>query len=155
MFEYQRGGFALRVADHIKQLDNVSTATHILKNFDLAFDLLLLDGFQDFNDTTTVGGDVGSLKDFGIFATSDFAYYLVIFLIAPIDGEGFVVPIITWTMDIDVGVDSRSTHDFSLGAAASFLLFLEILTTDAAATDLTKNGRRRKATIPIVEAMVN
>ena len=50
----------------------------------------------------------------------------------------------------------RSTHDFSLRAAASFLLFLEILTTNAAtATALTKNGRRRMATIPIVEAMVN
>jgi hypothetical protein len=47
-----------------------------------------------------------ALEDFGVLPAADFADYLVVFLVAPVDGEGFVVPVIAGAMDVDIGVDS-------------------------------------------------
>ncbi len=38
------------IADNIQQLDDVGAAVEVLQNFDLASDLLLLDGLQDLDD---------------------------------------------------------------------------------------------------------
>lgn len=47
-----------------------------------------------------------ALEYLGVLAASDFANYLVVFLVAPVDGEGFVVPVVAGAVDVDVGVDS-------------------------------------------------
>jgi len=77
-----------------------------LQDFDFAFDFFLLDGFEDFDDAFGVVPDVDAFEDFGVFAAADFADDFVIFLVAPVDGEGFVVPVVAGAVDVDVGVDS-------------------------------------------------
>ena len=53
-----------------------------------------------------------ALEDLGVLAAADFADYLVVFLVAPVDGEGFVVPVVAGAVDVDVCVDFGSAHDF-------------------------------------------
>jgi len=77
-----------------------------LQNFDLSLNLLLFDGLENFNDAFGVVPDVDPLEDFGVFASADFADYFVAFLVAPVDGEGFVVPVVAGAVDVDVCVDS-------------------------------------------------
>mmetsp|Transcript_11268 Transcript_11268/g.24451 ORF Transcript_11268/g.24451 Transcript_11268/m.24451 type:complete len:303 (+) Transcript_11268:518-1426(+) len=110
MFENQTGGLALRIPHHIQQLNDVRPAAHILQNLDLALDLFLLDGFEDFDDAFGIVPDVDSLEYFGVFTAADFADYLVVFLVTPVHGEGFVVPVVAGAMDVDVGVDSCAAH---------------------------------------------
>lgn len=85
VLEDQRGGLALRIPDHVEELDDVGPAAHVLQYFDLALDFLL-HGLQYFDDASAVGDDVRTLEYLGIFAASDFAYDFVILLIAPVDG---------------------------------------------------------------------
>mmetsp|Transcript_12226 Transcript_12226/g.22110 ORF Transcript_12226/g.22110 Transcript_12226/m.22110 type:complete len:371 (+) Transcript_12226:309-1421(+) len=110
MFENQTGGLALWIPHHIQQLDDVRPTAHVLQNLDLALDLFLLDGFEDFDDAFGIVPDVDSLEYFGVLSAADFADYLVVFLVAPVYGEGFVVPVVAGAMDVDVGVDSSSAH---------------------------------------------
>ena len=53
----------LVVPDHIQQPDHIRSSRQILQNLDLPLYLLLLDGFQDLDDTFLVGGDVDGFKD--------------------------------------------------------------------------------------------
>mmetsp|Transcript_28940 Transcript_28940/g.41358 ORF Transcript_28940/g.41358 Transcript_28940/m.41358 type:complete len:280 (+) Transcript_28940:342-1181(+) len=115
MLKDQRGGLALRIPHHIQQLDNIGPPTHILKYFDFTLNLLLFDGFEDFNDAFGVVPDVDSLEYLGVFASTDFADDFVAFLIAPVDGEGLVVPVVAGAVDVDVCVDFGSAHDFIPG----------------------------------------
>lgn len=106
MLKDKRGGLTLRIPNHIQQLNDVRPPTHILQNLDLTLNLFLLDGFEDFDYAFRVVPHVVALEDFGVLPAADFADYLVVFLVAPVDGEGFVVPVIAGAMDVDIGVDS-------------------------------------------------
>mmetsp|Transcript_14032 Transcript_14032/g.21715 ORF Transcript_14032/g.21715 Transcript_14032/m.21715 type:complete len:307 (+) Transcript_14032:338-1258(+) len=112
MLKNQRGGLGLWIPYHIQQLDNVGPPTHILKYFDFTFNLFFFDGLENFNDAFGVVADVDSLEYLGVFAPADFADDLVPFLIAPVDGEGLVVPVVAGAVDVDVCVDFGSAHDF-------------------------------------------
>ena len=41
-----------------------------MEDFDLALDLLLFDGFEDFDDAFLVVDDVEAFEDFGVFAAA-------------------------------------------------------------------------------------
>mmetsp|Transcript_30918 Transcript_30918/g.52835 ORF Transcript_30918/g.52835 Transcript_30918/m.52835 type:complete len:331 (+) Transcript_30918:505-1497(+) len=110
MLEDEGGSLGLRIPHHVEELNDVGAPAHILQYFDLALDLLLFDGFEDFDDAFGIVPDVDSLEYLGVFSAADFAYDLVIFLVAPVDGEGLVVPVVAGAMDIDVGVDSSTAH---------------------------------------------
>jgi hypothetical protein len=86
MLEYKTGSLTLRIPHHIQQLDNIRPPAHILQYLDLALDLLFLDGLEDFDDAFGVVAHVVALEDLGVFAAADFADYLVVFLVAPVDG---------------------------------------------------------------------
>jgi hypothetical protein len=59
----ERGRLGLRIAHDIQELDNVGSAAHILQDFDFPLDFLLLDWFEDFNDTLGVVYDINAFKD--------------------------------------------------------------------------------------------
>lgn len=52
-----------RIADHVQQGHDIRTPSQVLENFDFPLDLLLLDGFEDFNDTFLVVDDMNALED--------------------------------------------------------------------------------------------
>jgi hypothetical protein len=106
MLKNERGSLALRIPHHIQQLNNIRPPTHILQNLDLALNLLLLDGLEDFDDAFGVVAHVVAFEYLGVFAAADLADYLVVFLVAPVYGEGFVVPVVAGAVDVDIGVDS-------------------------------------------------
>mmetsp|Transcript_3399 Transcript_3399/g.7543 ORF Transcript_3399/g.7543 Transcript_3399/m.7543 type:complete len:331 (+) Transcript_3399:546-1538(+) len=110
MLENEARSLTLRIPHHVQQLNDVRSPTHVLQDFDFAFDFFLLDGFEDFDDAFGVVPDVDAFEDFGVFAAADFADDFVIFLVAPVDGEGFVVPVVAGAVDVDVGVDSCAAH---------------------------------------------
>ena len=87
-------------------MDDVGPAAHVLQYLDLTFNLLLLHGLEDLYDAFGIVRDVHTLKYLGVLSPTDLAYDLVILLVAPIDGEGLVVPVIPGTVDVDVGIDS-------------------------------------------------
>ena len=51
-----------RIANHVQQGYDIWASGQVLENFDFSFNLLL-DGFQDFNDTLFVVDDMNTLKD--------------------------------------------------------------------------------------------
>ena len=51
VLEYQGGGLGLWVADDIQQFDDIRPSAEVLKDLDLPFDLLLLYGLENFDDT--------------------------------------------------------------------------------------------------------
>ena len=52
-----------RIANHVQQGYDIWTSCQVLENFDFSLDLLLLNGFEDFNDTLFVVDDVNTLED--------------------------------------------------------------------------------------------
>ena len=111
VLEDEGGGLALRVADDVEELDDVGTAAHVLEDLDLALDLLLLDRLQDLDDALGAAPDVDALEDFAVLAPPDLADHLVVLLVAPVHGEGFIVPVISGPVHVDIGiysVDGRS-----------------------------------------------
>ena len=52
-----------RIADHVQQGYDIWTSSQVLENFDFSLDLLLLNRFEDFNDTLFVVDDVNSFKN--------------------------------------------------------------------------------------------
>lgn len=113
----ERGRLALRIANDVQQLDNVGTAAHVLKDLNLALNLLLLDWFEDLDNALGVVDDVHALKDLAVFSAANLPNDFVLFLIAPVNREGFVVPIVTRTVDVNVGVysvkDGKDIEDTS------------------------------------------
>ena len=87
-------------------MDNVGPPAHVLKNFNFTLNLLLFDRLENFNDAFGVVPDVNSLEYLGVFASTDFADDFVALLIAPVDGEGLVVPVVAGAVDINVCVNS-------------------------------------------------
>mmetsp|Transcript_12929 Transcript_12929/g.36903 ORF Transcript_12929/g.36903 Transcript_12929/m.36903 type:complete len:382 (-) Transcript_12929:17-1162(-) len=110
VLEDEGGGLALRVADDVEELDDVGSAAHVLEDLDLALDLLLLDGLKDLDDALGVAPDVDSLEDLAVLAPPDLADHLVVLLVAPVHGEGFIVPVISGPMDVDIGIYSSPRH---------------------------------------------
>mmetsp|Transcript_4296 Transcript_4296/g.9737 ORF Transcript_4296/g.9737 Transcript_4296/m.9737 type:complete len:330 (-) Transcript_4296:185-1174(-) len=110
MLEDEGGGLGLGIPHDVEELDDVGSPAHVLKYLDFAFDLLLFDGFEDFDYAFGVVPDVDSLEYLGVLATADFANDLIVLLVAPVYGEGFVVPVVAGTVDVDVGVDSSAAH---------------------------------------------
>ena len=70
VFEDEGGGFALAVADDVEQGDDVGPAAEVLEDLDLALDLLLFDGFEDFDDAFLVVDYVDAFEDFAVFPSS-------------------------------------------------------------------------------------
>lgn len=58
------------------------------------------------DDTLFIVGDIDGFKDFAVFATSKFLNKLIVFLVAPLNNMGFVVPIITRSMRVNIGIYS-------------------------------------------------
>jgi hypothetical protein len=59
----QAGDLGGRIANYIQQGYNIWTTSQVLEDFDFSFNLLLLDGFEDFDDTLFVVDDVDTLED--------------------------------------------------------------------------------------------
>lgn len=60
----------LRIPDHIQQGDDVGAAGQVLKNLDLALDLLLLDRLENLDDTFLIVDHVDAFEDLTVFATA-------------------------------------------------------------------------------------
>jgi len=108
-----------------------------LEDFDLALDLLLFDGFEDFDDAFLVVDDVEAFEDFGVFAAAwlncvsglllldilrqcaiysfaweshtDLAHDLVVLQHAPANVHAVVIPVCPRHLLVDIGVHTR--HD--------------------------------------------
>ena len=52
----------MRITNDVEKLNDVGTSTHVLENFNLTLDLLLLYRFKDFNDTLGIGPHVCPFK---------------------------------------------------------------------------------------------
>ena len=63
IFRDQTRDLGSRIADHVQQGYDIWTSRQVLENFDLSLDLLLLDGFEDLDDTLFVVDDVNTLED--------------------------------------------------------------------------------------------
>lgn len=111
MLKDKTGRLALWVSYNIQKLNDICPPTHILKNLNLTFNLLFLHGLEDFDDTFRVVAHVVAFKNLRIFATADFTYYFIVFLVTPVDSESFVIPVVAGTVDVDVCVDSDKGWD--------------------------------------------
>ncbi len=75
------------VANYVEEFDNVRPAAQILKDLDLAANLLLLHWLQNLNDTSFLIDDVDSFENFTVLSTTDFSDYFIILLIAESNSE--------------------------------------------------------------------
>ena len=108
MLEDERGSLGLRIAYHVEQLDDVCSPAHVLQDLNFSFDLLLFDGLEDFDDTLGVVDGVDALEDLRVLAAADLSNYFVLFLVTPVHREGLIVPILSGTVDVHVGVDTAT-----------------------------------------------
>ena len=69
VLEDQAGRFALAVTYHVQQCDDVGPARKVLEDFDLSLYFLLLDRFEDLDDTLLVVGDINALEHLRVFAS--------------------------------------------------------------------------------------
>ena len=60
----------LAVSDHIQQGNDVRPSGKVLQDLDLPLDLLLLDRFQDLDNTLLVIDDIDAFKDFRVLSPS-------------------------------------------------------------------------------------
>jgi len=63
VFRDQARDFGSRIANHVQQGHDIRTPGQVLEDFDFPFEFLLLDGFEDFDDTLFVVDDVNTLED--------------------------------------------------------------------------------------------
>jgi hypothetical protein len=66
--EHRDAATYLAVSHDIQQRDDVGAAGKVLKNLDLALDLLLLNRLEDLDDTFLVVDHIDALKDLRVFA---------------------------------------------------------------------------------------
>ena len=52
-----------RIANHVQEGYNVGTTSQVLEDFYFSLDLLLLDGFEDFDDTLFIVDNVNTLEN--------------------------------------------------------------------------------------------
>jgi hypothetical protein len=67
ILEDEAGSLTLAISDNIQQSNDVGPTGQVLQDLDLALYFLLLDGFEDLNDTFLIVGDVNALEDFRVF----------------------------------------------------------------------------------------
>jgi hypothetical protein len=67
ILEDEAGSLTLAISDNIQQSNDVGPTGQVLQDLDLALYFLLLDGFEDLNDTFLIVGDVDALEDFRVF----------------------------------------------------------------------------------------
>jgi len=67
----------LWITNNIVQPDNIWSASQVLENLDLTLDLFLFDWLQNLDAALFIVGDVDTLKDLRVFASSHLAYDLV------------------------------------------------------------------------------
>jgi hypothetical protein len=63
VFRDQAWNLGSRIANHVQQGYDIRTSGQVLQNLDFSFDLLLLGGFEDFDDTLFVVDDMNALED--------------------------------------------------------------------------------------------
>jgi hypothetical protein len=63
-FEDETRRFALTVADHIQQRNDIWATRQVLQDLDLALYLLLFDRFQDLDDAFLVVDDIDPFENF-------------------------------------------------------------------------------------------
>ncbi len=93
VFEDEGGSAGDGILNHAVQGDHVRAAAQVFQNFNLTLDFLLLDGFECFDDTLFVCGNVDGLEDLAVFAAAELAHELVVVLVAPLNHVGLVVPV--------------------------------------------------------------
>jgi hypothetical protein len=79
-FEDERGSLGLIVSNQIQQTNNVGATRQILKNFDFSLNLLLLDWFQNLDNTFLVVGHANSFKHFRILSPPNFTNDFIVIL---------------------------------------------------------------------------
>lgn len=70
IFEYQRWCLALTIPHHVQQCNNIRPSGQILQYLDLPLYLLLLDGFENFDNAFLVVGDVDAFENLRVFPSS-------------------------------------------------------------------------------------
>ena len=111
MLKDQTRRLALRVAHDVQQGYDIGPARQVLKDLDLALYLLLLDRLQHLDDAFLVVDDVDALKDVTVLPPADLLDDFVILQDAPRDVHAVVVPVRSWHVLVDVGVDARHDGD--------------------------------------------
>ena len=120
VLEDERRRLALGLAHDVEELDDVRSAREVLKDLDLALDLLLLHGLEDLDHALLVVARVHALKHLGVLAPTHLAHHLVVVLLPPVDRQGLVVPVLPRAIHVDVGVHPRLGHH---GVAADRLAY--------------------------------
>lgn len=67
----------LAVAHNVQQGDNVWTSAQVLENLDFTLYLLLLDGFEDFDDAFLVVDNIDAFEDFGVLSSTCMSRHVV------------------------------------------------------------------------------
>lgn len=70
VLEDQTRRFALVVAHHIQQGYHIGTTREVLKDLDLALDLLFLDRLEDLDDALLIVDDIDTLEHLGILSST-------------------------------------------------------------------------------------
>ena len=68
----------LIIPDDIEESNNIWATTQNLKDFDFSFDFLLLDRFEDFDNTFLIIGDINALENFRVLAPSNFPHNFIV-----------------------------------------------------------------------------
>lgn len=69
-----------------------------------------LNRLQDLDAAAGVVDDIHAVKDLAVLAAADLADDFVVLLVAPIDGEGLVIPVLARASHVDVSVDASARH---------------------------------------------
>jgi hypothetical protein len=117
VLENQRWSLTLRVANDIKQGDNIGAASQVLKDLYLSLDLLLLDRLQHFDNALLIVDYIDTLKDFRVLSAANLSDDLVVFQNTPADINTVVVPVTAGHALVDIGVDTRHDGQESEGVA--------------------------------------
>ena len=87
--------------------DDVDTAAQVLKNLDLALNLLFLNRLEDLYNAILLPRrfyDIQPLKHLTVFPSANLANDLVVFLISPCNDQVLVIPILSGAVHVHIGV---------------------------------------------------
>jgi hypothetical protein len=103
----QAGSLALVVPNNVEQSYDVGAASKILENLDLSLDLLLLHGLEDLDNAFLVVDDVDAFEYLRVLASTNLANDLVVLKDTPGNVHTVIVPVGSWHVLVDIGVDAR------------------------------------------------
>lgn len=109
---YEARSSRLRIFDDVKEFHNVGASTQILQDFNFSLNFLLLDRLEDLDDTLLSIADIYALKDLAVFATTNLPDYLIVFGCVPLYRKVLIVPVLSWSLNIDVGVQPRESYGY-------------------------------------------